>query len=170
MNVVVDTNVYIDAIFNSDDYALKVLRKEYAGEIAFVMNQKMYIELLAAFMAHSIAVGQPKGVLYKYSNKLANAIWRVGKVEHITCCDICKDDVHDNKFIDCAIDAKAKYIITSNGAHLFNLEDEILKQYKHEVKILSPFQFINELNMIRLMNETNKKGSRGSQRTTLFLF
>ena len=49
IRVVVDTNVIIDAIINSDESCMSILKHKHDGDIVFCMNQSMHNELIYTF-------------------------------------------------------------------------------------------------------------------------
>ena len=57
---------------------------------------------------------------------------------------IIKQDNQDNRFLECAIEGKAQYIVTGDKRHL-----QSLKKYK-EIEILSPDRFL-EMDKIKSM-------------------
>ena len=71
------------------------------------------------------------------------AVARIAIIAHIiettTRVNIIKEDPDDNKIIECAIDAKADYIISSDK-HIHNHKKEIRQQ--HNIHILTPQEFL----------------------------
>ncbi|NPV52474.1 MAG: hypothetical protein HPY71_03010 [Firmicutes bacterium] len=55
--------------------------------------------------------------------------------------DLCEDK-SDNKFIACALESGAQYLITTDGAHLGGLADIIYAQYRKYIQIMSPYQIV----------------------------
>lgn len=154
--VVVDTNVYIHALFHNDRWCREVLNREYNGEIKIAMNIDTYAELSYIIYAHANKFSTKPEKLYKIYGLLGSIFWRMKLVPKITFSDLCEDH-SDNKFIDCLIDGDADYIVTHDGNHLLGLEDVIEKRYKKKTKILSAYQFINELNLKRLKTNVNTR-------------
>ena len=75
--------------------------------------------------------------------KLSNALWEINKIEGKTRCNYCKEDSDDNKFIDCCIDGRVKYLVSSDH-HLLDLKDkEEIRQ--HGIEIMTPREFSLEL-------------------------
>lgn len=142
MLVVVDSNVFAKALFGDNEWCQKILNLESQGTIKFVFNELTATEMLCVISELLAQKGANKQFYYWVHNKILKIILRSKIVPHITSCNICEDK-NDNKFIDCAIDSKAEYIISENGQHLYSdLEIEIKKQHSHNVKILSAYQFI----------------------------
>ena len=78
---------------------------------------------------------------------MVGTLWEIERIEHNIKTNYCVDDVEDNKFIDCCIDGKIKYLIT-NDMHIREVikkSDEIKEKYNLDLNILSPYQFSLEL-------------------------
>ena len=132
IKVVIDTNVYISAIFwNGNprkiielgrDGKIKIYTsKDIIGEISDVLIRKFKLEsydverILLDFSSFSILV------------------------KPIQSLKIIKQDPDDDKFIECAISCDADYII-SGDRHLVNL-----KEYRG-IKIVNPLDFLLIIN------------------------
>lgn len=72
-----------------------------------------------------------------------NALWEIDKVDCKSKTNYCKEDPDDNKFIDCCIDGKIEYLISSDK-HLLELKDS-LEIKKHGIKIMNPKDFSMEM-------------------------
>lgn len=142
MLVVVDSNVFAKALFEDNEWCQRILDLESHGVIKFVFNDLTAIEIVCVISELLAKKSANKQFTYWAQGKVLRIILRSKIVPHITSCNICEDK-NDNKFIDCAIDSKAEYIISENGQHLYSgLESEIKKQHSYNVRILSAFQFI----------------------------
>lgn len=142
MLVVADSNVFAKALFEDNEWCQRILNLESKGTIKFAFNDLTAIEIVCVISELLAQKGANKQFTYWAYSKMLKIILRSKIVSHITSCNICEDK-NDNKFIDCAIDSKAEYIISENGQHLYSdLESEIKKQRSYNVRILSAFQFI----------------------------
>lgn len=153
IEVVVDTNVFIDAIFQNDQSCQSLLRYKHDGDIIFCMNQEMYNELYLIFSRELDEV-KLKRNLQKLLPKFGNTLYQVKWIEHSTHVNYC-EDASDNKFIDCCIDGNIKYLITSD-MHLREVQkdlEDIKEKYNLDLKIMSAYQFSREL----LQLKVNKK-------------
>ncbi|MCX8129785.1 MAG: putative toxin-antitoxin system toxin component, PIN family [Clostridia bacterium] len=153
MKIVIDTNVFVKAIFHNDKWCQKVLENVQNGLVTYYLNDAIDTEINFIFMFHAIEIGKTLREIIGPHNRLHRLLWKAEKVFHVTKSSLCVDDEDDNKFIDCAVDSKANYIITQDGSHLFGLEESIKKEYGIALKILSPYQFMIEFNA----NKYNKK-------------
>lgn len=128
--VIIDTNILIDATQDDFSYTWKIIDLVLQGKIQAIASEKILKEnrliiernivresdkqRLEKFFAHVEVVPVPST-----QDKKIKAI---------------KDDPEDDKFIECADEVKADYIISSD-THLLHLEN-----YK-DTKILSPKDF-----------------------------
>lgn len=141
INVVVDTNVFIKAIFHDDEWCKKIFQLKSNNKIKFFMNKDMHAELLITFFKIQNAIQDNCNSKADYSRFLviflSSAMWQIEEIEHNTNVNLCIDP-DDNKFIDCCIDGNVKYLITCDN-HL-NSISSILKK-KYNIEVLSPYQF-----------------------------
>lgn len=146
IRVVVDTNVFIDAIFHNDNSCQSIFRYKNEKLITFCMNEKMYKELILIFgrLLEENKLTKDMSRLVSY---FGGTLWEIEKIEHATKTNYCKDDDEDNKFIDCCINGKINYLITSDMdvREVTKSLEEINKIYKLDLKIMSPYQFSREL-------------------------
>lgn len=146
IKVVVDTNVFIDAIFHNDQSCKSIFQYKQDKLIEFCMNEIMYKELILIF-GRLLEANKLTKDMSRLVSFFGGTLWEIQRIEHKTKTQYCIDDEEDNKFIDCCIDGKIKYLITSD-MHLRevtkNLE-EIKDKYKIDLKIMSPYQFSREL-------------------------
>ena len=63
---------------------------------------------------------------------LSKCLWQVEEIDHIINTNYCIEDPSDNKFIDCCIDGKVKYLITQD-AHINSISSQLEEEYKIEV-------------------------------------
>jgi putative PIN family toxin of toxin-antitoxin system len=137
IKVVLDTNVYISGVlFGGKSETIRKLAKE--GKIVILVSEEILAELA--------------GVLKRKFNWLD---WQISElIEDIRAfatlvipsfhLSIIKKDDQDNRFLECAIEGNAQYIVSGDKRHLQNL-----RKYK-EIEILSPDQFL-EVDRIKSM-------------------
>lgn len=144
IQVVVDTNVFIKAIFHRDKSSKELFRLKSNESIRFVMNKDMQNELLVTFFNIMSRLLNKKD----YSNVsmlamlLSSSLWQVKEIDHISHTNHCEDK-DDDKFIDCAIDGDVKYIITYDE-HLLSLSEFL--DINYHITVLSPYQFCEQFN------------------------
>lgn len=148
IRVVVDTNVFVNAIFHNDKTCQKILQYNNENKIKFCFNEYTNNELYYIIGEILQKVMQERNVA-KMLSRFGKMMYNIEKIEHKTKTNYCIDK-SDNNFIDCCIDGQVKYLITSD-IHIEDVRDklkEIKEKYNIEMKILSPFQFSME--MLRL--------------------
>ena len=153
MDIVVDTNVFINGIFKNDETCRAIFNLKSMNKITFVMNQKMQSELLVTF-ANILLEAYDKRKDKNGSIKiiplmasLSKCLWQVKEIDHIINTNYCEEDKSDNKFIDCCIDGDVKYLVTQD-THINSLS-AILKEERN-IEVLSPLQFYNKYKMKQL--------------------
>lgn len=144
MDIVVDTNVFINGIFKGDEFCKAIFKLKTTNNVTFVMNKEMQNELLITFAtilleayeAKKDKLGQIK--IIPLMTSLSKCLWQVKEIDHIINTNYCIEDKSDNKFIDCCIDGNVKYLITQDK-HINSVADNLLEE--RNIEVLSPFQF-----------------------------
>jgi putative PIN family toxin of toxin-antitoxin system len=145
MLVIVDTNIFIKALFFKNEWCLDLLKYQHEGTINFIFNLPMIHELAGTVFLQLKRNGASDKNIFKASDKIQTIIFRSEKSFYTLKAEICKVDPSDNKFIDCAIERKCEYIITEDS-HISSDYIPIIKErYNHELKILSAYQFITQV-------------------------
>ncbi len=131
MKVVIDTNIFVSSFFGGN--LRKVIDLWKNGKITLCLSKDIlneYIEVLERLGILQVDILQ----LTKLFNEAPNVIYTS------TTPKICvvKKDQDDDKFIECAVELGAKYIITGDKALL-----EIGKYAN--IKILNPKDFLSQL-------------------------
>lgn len=134
MNVVLDTNCLIMAISAQNKY-YQVWQDFLDGKyVLCVTNEIMeeYAEVLSRNISPTVAEYIVSAILNRKNVLLKTPFFAFHLIE---------SDPDDNKFVDCAIVANAKYIVTHD--HHFN----VLKQIDFpKVDVITLNQFLQELN------------------------
>jgi len=126
MKVVIDTNILIDAMSDDFSYTWKIIDLVLTGEIEAVASDKILKEN-SFIIEKNIVRESDRERLQKFFNAIS-VIPVYKKILAVA------DDREDNKFIECAVEAKADYIISSDKHLLF------LENYDG-IKIVSPKDF-----------------------------
>jgi putative PIN family toxin of toxin-antitoxin system len=133
LRIVVDTNVFIRAIFHADRHSQQVLKLVSGGRVVMVMTHQIQEEVLLAVAGHAWHAG----VDFEQARRpLQKALRLTQKAEFVeappvfTACD----DSSDNKFFDCAIAGRADYIVTTDS-HLQQVPNP-------PVPVVSPWQLL----------------------------
>jgi len=133
MKIVVDTNVLISSTFWYGS-SFRVIEKVENKEVELILSK----EILKEF----INVLNYEEIQQKIKNKNLEMKRTVEKIVSISTIvdpkqkfNIIKDDIEDNKIIECAIEGQANYIITQDN-HLLKLKEF------NGIKIITPKEFI----------------------------
>ena len=138
MKVVLDTNIWLSGTFWEGE-AFKLISIIQRKKIEIIVTKNILLEIVEVLNKEAkfqkfienrkIAIGD-----------LLRTITSLSKlVDSKTKLSIVKEHSSDNKFVECAIDGKAEFII-SYDKHLLKL-----KKYKN-IKILNPTEFLKRLN------------------------
>ena len=131
--IVLDTNCLLQALPTRSPYH-QIWTDVMSGKISLCVNTEIldeYEEILAEKTTKDIARNVVEAIA-----RLSTTTYQEVYI-HFT---LIKDDVDDNKFVDCAVAADAEYIVT-NDAH-FNVLKEITWP---KVSIIKIKDFINQL-------------------------
>jgi len=126
MKIILDTNILIDATNDNFSFTWKIIDLVLQGKILAVASEKILKEY-NLIIARNIKNKNDK-------QKLEDFIARVEIILVNKKLNIIPDDPEDEKFVECAVEANADYIISSDS-HLLNLQ-----KYQN-VKILNPKDF-----------------------------
>lgn len=126
MKVVIDTNILIDAMADNFSYTWKILDLVLTGKIEAYASEKILRENLL-IIERNIVRESDRQKLESFFN-MVNVVPVYKRVRVVA------DDPEDDKFIECALETGADYIISSDRHLLF------LEEYEG-VKILAPKDF-----------------------------
>jgi putative PIN family toxin of toxin-antitoxin system len=132
-NIVIDTNSLIMAISSRSDYH-KIWQSFLDGDYYMCISNEI-LEEYAEVIARNIGVNLARYVVYtileRKNTKLITPFYN---------WNLITADPDDNKFVDCAIAANAKFIVTED--HHFNVLKEI--QFP-SVEVINIDEFLKEL-------------------------
>ena len=129
MNIVLDTNIFVSGIHWSGD-SEKILRLWFNDEFELISSLPIIKELTRVLMSFKIPMGAEE--IYRWEDIILQKSTIVIPTEKI---NIVKEDTDDNKFIEAAVEGKAKYIISQDN-HLLKIREF------RGIKILTPRQFL----------------------------
>ena len=139
IRVVIDTNVFVSSFFGGNPRKIIDLWKN--GSIVLCLSQEIIEEYLAVL--NRLGLGNTKEIsnLTRLFAEGYNSIFtaKTSKLE------VVKEDVEDNKFLECAVALNSK-IIVSGDKHLTSIRKYI------DIVIMSPREFI-ECHNFRLNND-----------------
>lgn len=131
IRVVLDTNVVISALVKEDGAPALILSLVMNGRIQLCMTEEIFNEysgVLSRKKFRSLDQASVKKALLYIKQK---SLWVVPS----TRINIIKIDPEDNKFLECASEAKADYLITGNKKHF------IMNHYE-KTRTMSPRDFL----------------------------
>lgn len=133
IRITVDTNILISATFWHGS-SEKIIDKVENKEITLVLSEPILEEYYKVLNYDEI-----KEKIKNKGLEMKQSVLRISTISEIidikSKIDLIKDDPSDNKFIECAIDGKADYIISKDN-HLLRF-----KEYKG-IKIITPEEFL----------------------------
>ena len=133
LKIVLDTNVLVSAaIIQGKQFELLKLAK--LGEIKIILSPQIIEEFKEVISRERFGFSK---------EKINEAVRQILEIAEIIIpkqkLDIVKDDLADNIILECALEAKANYII-SGDEHLL-----ALKEYK-SIRIINTTEFFNVFN------------------------
>lgn len=132
MRVVLDTNVLISALmFGGNPRA--ILEKAIRGELRLCLCEKIFSELTNVLQRPKFGI--PLGVVNQILSELAAIGELVVPSKKILEIDV---DPADNRVLECALEARADYIISGDN-HLLELGEY------SSISIVSPHEFLVRL-------------------------
>ncbi len=127
--VILDTNIYISAILFGGTPE-KVLSLARSGTVEVFISQQILDEILRVLR---IKFGWNQMQLTEVEMELKSLTRRVDPRVKVR---VIKDDPHDNKFLETAIESKSEFIISGDN-HLL-----VLNNYR-DIKIITAREFID---------------------------
>jgi uncharacterized protein len=137
IRVVMDANQFVSALLKPDSNPAEVIRMARKSKIQLIMSPEIIDEIQAVLLYPKIMkrhrrTAEEIEVFLKKLMKVA-VIVRSGERLYVI-----KDDPSDNKYLECAVEGKADYII-SGDKHLTDL------QFFRGIKIIDPAQFLKQI-------------------------
>lgn len=126
---VLDTNVLISAIVFGG-IPRKILNEVINGRLKVAISREILHEIQKILLGKKFKY--PEEVVNVITNQLAILCEIVSPVQRV---EIVRSDPADNRIIECALEAKAQYIITGDS-HLIELKAV------HRISILTPGEFL----------------------------
>jgi len=130
VKVVLDTNVLISAIMFGGK-SRDILEMGISGKIKIAVSQDILKELAEVLVDKKFRA--PVSFVQQTIHELSEITELVIVTDKIT---VIKDDPDDNRILECAVSAKADYIVSGDSDLLS------LKHFK-KIKILSPSDFLH---------------------------
>lgn len=132
IKVVIDTNVVVSALLKSEGNPALILSLVFDEEIRICLSEEIIQEYQGVLKRKKFCSLNQIDVK-KFLTKLQDLSLFVNPQERINLLT----DPDDNKFLDCAYEAKADYLVTGNKKHF------PINKFKN-TKIVSPLEFIKK--------------------------
>lgn len=157
MKVVLDTNVFIDAFFGTNENCKLILRAEHNGEISLVMSSSMNEELLRIIHKSVDKFDLSPDETVTILKLLSRTLLKTKNIEPKKKFNKCADK-DDNIFFECAIEGNANYII-SRDKHLHDVKQKhkLVNSKGEQIQVLYPDEFVFELKKIKLVANFNNR-------------
>jgi uncharacterized protein len=119
MKIVLDTNVWLSAVF-WDGEASKILEKSEKKDIQIIISENILSEIINVLNRESKFQKYILNLRLSIEDLLRTILSISTLIETKTKLDIIKADPKDNIILEAAIDGKAEYIISYDN-HLLNM-------------------------------------------------
>lgn len=132
--IVLDTNCLIISFSRKSPY-FKIWEEFFSGHFTLCVTNEIvteYEEILTQKLGHDIAENILKAILRHRNTEKVDAFYHFGLIE---------SDPDDNKFVDCAIVANARYIVTED--HHFSVLKDIRFPYVEVIDIDALMELLN---------------------------
>ncbi|MCK4405172.1 MAG: putative toxin-antitoxin system toxin component, PIN family [Hadesarchaea archaeon] len=127
MKVVLDTNVFIAAYFNRKSASARIIDLCLENKHKLIFSPRLRKEL--RLILKNVRAER------EFREKIRSLFVNASKVKPTKKVFTVKEDPEDNKFLECALEGEADYLITSDR-HLLELEEFA------QTKICKPTQFL----------------------------
>ena len=136
--VVLDTNILISGLFGIKDSPSSQILKAYRSQKIILATSPAILEEIAEVMNRERILKRTKMSTQERTDFMDELIERSDVTQGEQLIIDASRDMKDNKFLACAYEARADYIITGDQDLL------VLKEYEG-VKIVTPRQFLKVL-------------------------
>jgi uncharacterized protein len=130
MRLVLDTNIFISGIFWEGNFCSLIIDKWKNKEFELIISLDVIEELIKTLKSFKIMM--PEEIILQWQNLILENSIIIEPFEKIF---VIKEDFDDNKFLECAVEGSADYIISQDN-HLLNL-----KEFQG-IKIVTPEEFL----------------------------
>jgi len=129
IRVVLDTNIIVSAYLNQEGLPFSILKLALAGALRLCVSEPILAEYEELLQRKSYPLDRRRGRLLLKHIRAASEMFRPAGCVTVT------QDPDDNIFLECALAAKAHYLVTGNTGHF-------PKRWKY-TSVVTPRTFIN---------------------------
>lgn len=134
MKIVLDTNVWLSAIFWKGE-ANKIIEKTENKKFQIIISEEILLEIIDVLNKESKFQKYIKDKKIIIEDLLRTILSISNLIKTNTKLDVIKDDPKDNMILSTALDGKADYIISYDN-HLLNMIEF------RKIKIINPGEFL----------------------------
>jgi uncharacterized protein len=131
LKAVIDTNVLVSALLKDNSLPAFILALVRRGTITLCLSTEIFDEYKTVLKRDKF-----HGIRNEAAPLLSSLRKDALLVEPSTRITVIKDDPEDNKFLECAVETEAGFLITGNTRHF------PFKNYQ-KIRIVSPKEFID---------------------------
>jgi len=130
--VILDTNVVISAFLKAESNPALILALGLEGSLTICLSETIWQEYRGVLSRKKFQGLDQESIEKLLSMLKERALWFGPRIP----VNILSRDPADNKFLECALESQAEYLITGNTRHF------PLKKF-HETRIITPRDFID---------------------------
>jgi putative PIN family toxin of toxin-antitoxin system len=134
--VVIDTNVLVSSLLKAESQAREIYRLVLRGKIELYTSEDLLKELRRVLEYPKLGIEKMQREAFFKSLLRVTTV-----VDPKQIVNVIKADPPDNKFLECAVEAEADYLITGDNKHLLPLK--IFRR----TRILNPPAFLRLYNV-----------------------
>ncbi len=138
LRVVVDTNVLVSGLFGIKDSPSSQILNAIRSQKIILVSSPVILEEVGEVINRNRIVKRTKMSPRKRADFMDKLIERSDITAGMQLSQLISRDVKDDKFLSCAVEAKADYIITGD-------EDLLDLKVYEGIKIVAPRQFLENL-------------------------
>ena len=127
LKVVLDTNIFIAAYFNRKSASARIIDLCLDNKHELIFSSRLHKEV--ELILNNVKAER------EFQERIRNLFMNASQVKPTQKVSTVKEDPEDNKFLECALEGKADYLITSDR-HLLELGEFA------QTKICKPTQFL----------------------------
>ena len=129
--VVIDTNVLVSSLLKPKSKARDIYRLALRGKIRLYISEDLLNELKRVLEYPKFEIERlQKETFLKNLQRVATFVYPRQSI------DVIKEDSPDNRFLECAVEAKVDYLISGDKKHLLPLKNF------EGIRILNPDEFL----------------------------
>ena len=129
--VVIDTNVLVSSLLKPKSKARDIYRLALRGKIKLYISEDLLNELKRVLEYPKFEIERlQKETFLKNLQRVATFVYPKQSI------DVIKEDSPDNRFLECAVEAKVDYLISGDKKHLLPLKNF------EGIRILNPDEFL----------------------------